>query len=158
MRLVKVREADASDAEPMSDVLEELIAAGKRSKAGDPAFVLSHYIWHPHRLNCSVALEEDGKILGFQSLKRAHEENPYGTPVGWGIIGTHVRHTAARLGVGSQLFAVTLASARRSGLPAIEAYIGEQNAAALAYYEALGFRDCRSSEGICKVLEVRGFT
>jgi L-amino acid N-acyltransferase YncA len=152
---VKIREAGAADAEAMSDVLQELVAAGKRTKAADANFALSHYIEHPHRLCCFVAAGDDGKILGFQSLKRAHEGNPYDTPVGRGIIGTHVRPSAARRGVGSQLFAATIEAAQTAALPAIEAYIGEENAAALKYYEALGFRTCRLPEGIvCKALQI----
>ena len=55
------------------------------------------------------------------------------------------------MGVGSLLFAATLASARDAGLPAIEAYIGEENDAALAYYEALGFTTSRRPAGaVCK--------
>jgi GNAT superfamily N-acetyltransferase len=147
---VLIREAEACDAEAMSDVLQELIAAGKRTRSGDRDFVLSHYIRHPQRLHCFVAVD-DGQVLGFQSLKRAEEGNPYGTVKGWGIIGTHVRPMAARRGVGSRLFAETLAGARKAKLPAIEAYIGVQNAAALSYYDALGFRTCRHPEGIiCK--------
>ncbi|HET7577386.1 MAG TPA: GNAT family N-acetyltransferase [Sphingomicrobium sp.] len=139
----------------MSEVLKELVAAGKRSNAADPDFVKSHYIEHPHRLHCFVALDERGKVLGFQSLKRAHEGNIYDTPIGWGIIGTHVRPSAARTGVGSRLFAATLSGAREVGLSTIEAYIGERNIAALAYYEALGFRTHRGSDGIiCKALQL----
>ena len=136
----------------MSDVLEELIAAGKRSKPGSAGFALSHYIRHPHRLHCFVAMDDSGRILGFQSLKLAHESNPYGTPAGWGIIGTHVRPSAARTGVGSRLFAATLEGARKTRLPAIEAYIGEENAAALAYYDAMGFTTTsrRPTGAICK--------
>lgn len=94
-------------------------------------------------------------MLGFQSLKVAREGNPYETPLGWGIIGTHVRPSAARMGVGSRLFAATLQAAREARLPAIEAYIGEQNRAALAYYETLGFRTYRRSDGIvCKALRL----
>jgi ribosomal protein S18 acetylase RimI-like enzyme len=153
---VEICEASASDAEALSDLLQELIAAGKRSTAGDPAFVLSHYIQHPHRLHCFVAVETGGKILGFQSLKRAHEGNPYDTPVGWGIIGTHIRPSAARKGIGSRLFTTTLTAAQQAGLPAIEAYIGEKNMPALAYYEAMGFRESRRSEGIiCKAFDMR---
>jgi GNAT superfamily N-acetyltransferase len=139
----------------MADVLVELVAAGKRSKAADPGFVGSHYLEDPHRLHCFVATDDAGKILGFQSLKRAHDGNAYGTPIGWGIIGTHVRPSAARTGVGSRLFAATLSGAREVGLSAIEAYIGERNTAALAYYEALGFRTHRGSDGIiCKALQL----
>lgn len=138
----------------MSEVLEEIFAAGKREKPGDAEFVLSHYIDHPHRLHCFVAVDPNGKILGFQSLKMAHEGNIYGTPIGWGIIGTHIRPSAARSGVGSQLFAATRAKAEAAMLPSIEAYIGEQNKAALGYYEAIGFRTNRHSDGIiCKTLK-----
>ena len=139
----------------MSNVLEDLLVAGRRTKRADADFVAAHYLEHAHRVNCFVAIGDDGTLLGFQSLKRAAEGNPYETPVGWGIIGTHVRPAAARMGVGSQLFAATLEAARKAKLPAIEAYIGEQNAAALAYYEALGFRTYRRSDGVvCKAFQI----
>ena len=85
----------------------------------------------------------------------AHEGNAYESPVGWGITGTHIRPSAAPSGIGSLLFTATLAASRNARLSAIEAYIGEQNKAALAYYEAMGFRTCRCPDGIiCKVLTV----
>ena len=152
-----IREADEADAELMSEVLEELIAAGKRTKPSDPSFVLSHYIEHPDRLHCFVAVGDKNRILGLQSLKLAREGNPYGTPIGWGIIGTHVRPSAARMGIGSRLFAATLSAARQAKLPAIEAYIGAENDAALNYYEALGFSTNRRSDGaICKAYQLTG--
>jgi GNAT superfamily N-acetyltransferase len=152
---VLIREATPADADAMSDVLEELIAAGKRARAGDMDFVRSHYLEHPHRLHCFVAVDDGGKIVGFQSLKRAEHGNPYDTPTGWGIIGTHVRPSAARTGIGSRLFQATAAAAREAGLPMIEAYIGEDNSAALAYYEALGFSTSRRADrAICKALEL----
>jgi len=152
---MKIREAFSSDAEAMSDVLEELVAAGKRRNKSDADHALGHYINHPHRLHCLLAFDDEGRLLGFQSLKIADETNPYGTNVGWGIIGTHVRPSAARTGVGSALFAATLAGAREARLPAIEAYIGETNSAALAYYDALGFTTYRRPSGIvCKVFRL----
>jgi GNAT superfamily N-acetyltransferase len=152
---VEICEAVVADAEGMSEVLQELVAAGKRTGSADTNFALSHYIEHPHRLHCFVAVDSSGKIVGFQSLKLAREGNPYDTPIGWGIIGTHVRSSAARMGVGSGLFAATLAGAREARLPAIEAYIGEQNSAALAYYEALGFTTYRCTDGVvCKSYQI----
>jgi ribosomal protein S18 acetylase RimI-like enzyme len=51
------------------------------------------------------------------------------------------------------LFAAIAEGARKARLPAIEAYIGNDNSAALDYYEAMGFRTYRESEGVsCKVL------
>ena len=153
---MEIREARVSDAEAISDLLEELIAAGRRTKPGHAHFALSHYIRHPDRLHCFVAVGENGRILGLQSLKLAREGNAYGTPTGWGIIGTHVRPSTARMGIGSRLFSATLAGARQAKLPAIEAYIGEENSAALDYYEALGFRAYRRSDGaICKAYRLR---
>ncbi len=152
---MRVRPATPDDANAISEILDELFAAKKRSKAGDPAFALSHYIGHPDRIQCSLAVDSDGKILGFQSLKIARETNPYGTPEGWGIIGTHVRPSAARKGVGKKLFSATRGAACASGLEKIEAYIGVDNEAALTYYEAMGFRSYRRVEGaICMVNEL----
>ena len=152
---MRIRPATPGDANAISDVLEELVAAGRRAKNSDPEFVLRHYIRHPDRVQCSVAADDDGRILGFQSLKIARESNPYDTPVGWGIIGTHVRPTAARTGVGKHLFSASQEAARASGLRKIEAFIGADNEAALTYYKAMGFRTYRREEGvICKVYEV----
>jgi len=150
-----VREAVASDAEAMSAVLQGLVAAGKRHTRSDVLYTRSHYLEHPQRLHCFVVVEGREEILGFQSLKVAAEGNPYGTTTGWGIIGTHVSPSAARRGVGARLFEATREGARAAALPAIEAYIGRENEAALAYYEALGFRTYRTPKGIiCKVLKL----
>jgi ribosomal protein S18 acetylase RimI-like enzyme len=153
--MVSVLEACAYDAAAMSVVLEELVAAGKRSNRADADFVRTHYLEDPQRLHCFVAIDDREVLLGFQSLKRADAANPYGTQVGWGIIGTHIRPSSARSGVGSRLFAATIDGARKAGLPAIEAFIAEENEAALAYYEAMGFRTFRRPKGIiCKVLRL----
>jgi hypothetical protein len=140
---VEIREAVAADAGAMSVVLQELVAAGKRTENADADFALSHCIEHPHRLHCFVAVDDERKIVGLQSLKRAHEGNPYGTPVGLGIIGTHVTPSVTPTVVGSRLFAATLAGARTTNLPATETYIGEQNSSALVYHGSLGFRAYR---------------
>ena len=148
-----IREAQERDAAGMSEVLQELVAARKRTKPADVEFVLSHYLNHPDRLHCAVAINVEPTVLGFQSLKFATKENAFGTPIGWGIIGTHVRPSAARLGVGSKLFGFILEAAREANLPAIEAYIGRTNEAALAFYDSFGFRTYRETEdAICKVV------
>lgn len=156
---MEICEAAAGDAAAMHEILAELVAAGRRRSAGDAAHVLAHYIAHPHRLHCFAAREGEGRILGFQSLKCAWPGNPYATPVGWGIIGTHVRPSAARMGVGARLFAATLAAAPAAHLPAIEAYIGEENEAALAYYGAMGFAAWRRAAGaVCMRFELDAAT
>ncbi len=53
------------------------------------------------------------------------------------------------------LFAFTLEAARKAGIPAIEAFIGETNTEGQAYYDAMGFADYRRVEGaICKSLHL----
>jgi len=90
--------------------------------------------------------------MGFQSLIRAVEGNPYGTPSGWGIIGTHVSPDAARTGVGTRLFAASERAALDAGLTNIEAFIGKDNTVAQAYYERMGFDTYRHTEtAVCKV-------
>lgn len=143
---MNIRQARPSDVPAISAMLYELVAAGKRTSPADEGFVRRIYIDDPDRISCALA-EDDSGLFGFQSLKRAEEGNPYGTPVGWGIIGTHVSPRAARRRVGSHLFEVTRQAAIEAGLTRIEAFIGADNAAALAYYEKMGFRTLRLAEG-----------
>lgn len=152
---MQIRTAKQDDAPAMSAMLQLLVQAGKRISPADEAFVLSHYISNPDGIRCSLAVDDDGSVLGFQSLVFARDDNRYGTPVGWGIIGTHVSPLAARRGVGRKLFEVTRLAAATAGLERIEAFIGEKNAEGQAYYEKMGFVTYRLAEGaVCKCYEV----
>ena len=148
---MNIRPALQADAEGMSEVLNDIFQAGLRDAAGDIDFVMRRYIEHPARILCSVAVDQDLRIRVFQSLKHGWRGNPYGVGDGWGIIGTHIRPDAARRGVGKALFLASLQAARSAKLIAIDATIGEDNEPALAYYEALGFRDYRRiTDCVCK--------
>lgn len=152
---MQIRAATPADADEMSRVLREIVAVNGRDRPSDPPFVLAHYIDHPDRIQCSVAVDHDGRILGFQSLKRASAGNRYGVAQGWGIIGTHVSPAAARRGVGAALFEASRTAAARARLPMIDATIGKDNTAALAYYEAMGFRSYRQTDtAVCKAFRV----
>lgn len=151
-----VRNAVLADAEQMSGLLKELTAAGKRRRKSpnSEAFVRQNYIENDAKIRCSVA-DEDGVILGFQSLQRAEAGNTWGVEPGWGFIGTHVRPSAARRGVGRALFAASLKAAKDASLSKVEATIANNNPEALAYYEAMGFRTYRTPEGlVCKCLDL----
>lgn len=137
---MNIRAATLSDAPAMSAVLTRIIEAGGPGRPHDKAFVKACYLKHPDQLVCWVAENDTGQVVGFQSLKRASPGNEYGVTIGWGVIGTHVSPNAKRQGVGKALFQVTLDIARRHALPAIDATIATDNPAALAYYEAMGFR------------------
>ncbi|MEM7445783.1 MAG: GNAT family N-acetyltransferase [Pseudomonadota bacterium] len=148
---MNIRPVRQDDAEGICAVLKELTAAGKRTRPSDLDFVRANYVDHPDKIDCFVAEDDDGTILGFQSLRLATEGNEFGTPVGWAMAGTHISPRAARKGIGAKLFAATKVVALQAGVPAIEAYIGASNEEGLAYYEAMGFRTYREPEGaICK--------
>lgn len=154
---MKIRTAVSADASSMSSLLKQLVAAGKRKSATDEPFVLNNYIEDPERIICSLALDDDGTLLGFQSLKWASAGNRFEAPVGWGIIGTHVSPLAGRRGVGSRLFEVTKDAGRSAGLENIEAFISATNVEGQAYYEKMGFRTYRIAEGaICKCYRLMG--
>ena len=148
--MVATRRAEAADAEGMGQVLEALLAAGRRQKPGDAVFALANYIDHPDQIATLLAVDPSGRILGFQSLKRAAPGNALGVTPGWGIIGTHVHPGAVRRGVGRVLFAPTRRAAEAAGLGRVEATIGKANASALAYYGAMGFETWREGEGLVR--------
>lgn len=152
---MKVRHGITADAPEISGFLQELAQLGQRSLPCDVDYIRNHYIDHPDTIQCSVAVDDQGELIGMQILKRADIGNPYGVPVGWGIIGTHIKPSAARRGVGKALFQATHDEARRARLEKIDATIGADNAGALAFYDALGFRSYRTCAGrVCKCFEV----
>lgn len=126
----------------MAEVQNAIYRAGLRSGPVDVALVRERYLDMEHGIACTVA-ERDGRVIGFQSLKRAWPGNPYGVAEGWGIIGTHIHPDAGRGGLGRRLFAESVAAARAAGLRHVDASIGADNAPALAYYAAMGFRPYR---------------
>lgn len=145
------------DAVAMVAVQNAIFAAGLRKAPTDLAAVCAAYLDHPDRIQCVLAEDADGGVLGFQSLRVARAGNAYAVAEGWGIIGTHVVPQAARRGVGSTLFRATCAAARSAGLAQIDASIAADNARGQAYYEALGFRTYRTPPGlVCKVYRLDG--
>lgn len=134
----EIRPARDGDALDLVAVQNEIHRAGLRETPVDEAQIRERYYDPEHGVACSVA-DSDGRVVGFQSLKRAWPGNPYGVPEGWGIIGTHISPRVGRTGLGRRLFAASSAAARAAGLRHIDATIGADNAPALAYYAAMGF-------------------
>ncbi len=152
---MRTRAASADDAEAMGQVLGEIIKATGRQRPNDVEFIMGRYIADPTSIRCTVAIDGSGHIVGFQSLKRALAGNPYDTPEGWGIIGTHISPMVHRQGVGKLLFSATRQAAFHAGLEKIDAYIGSDNPSGLKYYDAMGFQTYRTPEGIVqKVFEL----
>ncbi|WP_232531726.1 GNAT family N-acetyltransferase [Microbacterium halophytorum] len=136
--MIELRDAIPADAEAMADVQNAIHRAGLRASPVDVALIQERYLGVEHTIACTIA-EQDGRIVGFQSLKLAWPGNPYDVTPGWGIIGTHIDPTAGRSGIGRRLFAVSRAAAVVAGLRHIDATIGSGNAGGLAYYAAMGF-------------------
>lgn len=143
-----IRRATPADADGMSRVLQAIIASTGRVRPSEADFVLGHYIDAVDGICCSVATDDDGVILGFQSLKRATPGNRFDVPQGWGIIGTHIDPTAHRRGVGKALFAASLDAAAAADIAQIDASIAADNPTGLAYYDAMGFTTWREPQGI----------
>ncbi len=146
MTEITLRPATPDDADALAAVQNAIFAAGLRKTPVDADRMRAIYLDLPQTLALTVA-ERQGKVLGFQWLGRAWPGNEYGVAPGWGMIGTHIRPDARRSGIGRRLFAETLAAAQRAGLAHIDASIGDDNAPAFAYYQAMGFRPYRKSEG-----------
>ncbi|WP_289042894.1 GNAT family N-acetyltransferase [uncultured Aliiroseovarius sp.] len=100
----------------------------------------NNYIQNPDNVRCSVAEDEVGRMVRFQSLILPKINIPYGTPDGWGEIGAYVARVAGRRGIGPLLFADSVATARDAAIRKIEASIGRDNPLGIAYYEAMGFK------------------
>mgnify|MGYP000336008762 CR=1 FL=1 len=127
--MAELRPAEPSDAEDMAEVQNAIYRAGLRQSPVDITWVRERYLGEEHTVACTVAVQ-DGRVVGFQSLKKAWPGNPYDVQVGWGIIGTHIHPNAGRTGLGRRLFAVSLAAAREAGLQHIDATIGADSAPA----------------------------
>lgn len=144
---MRIRDAVLDDAEEISAFLKELTAAGKRTSPDDEAHIRVYYIEDPAKIRCSVT-EDEMSILGFQSLKLAEPGNKWGVPPGWGVIGTHIRPSASRRGVGRALFSESRAATEKASLGNIDATIAADNPEALAYYEAMGFQTHSTAAGL----------
>jgi GNAT superfamily N-acetyltransferase len=136
--VIEIRGALESDADAMAEVQNAIHRAGLRATAVDPYTIRDRYLDEPHSIACTVAARED-VVVGFQSIKRAWEGNPYDVPAGWGIIGTHIHPDVGRQGLGRRLWAVTRSAVAEAGIRHIDASIGATNAPGLAYYSAIGF-------------------
>jgi L-amino acid N-acyltransferase YncA len=129
-----VRKAVAEDASGMADLLNHIIAIGGTTAHQQPtteAKTRQHAIDGPDVLSSAVA-EEDGSILGWQSVEQFQGE-PH--------IGTYVQPGLQAKGIGAELFALTLAALRAKSARYIIASIRADNLPGLAYYARIGFRD-----------------
>lgn len=126
----------------MAELINVIIAIGGTTayeEAFDATSMDAAYISLPQLVSCFVAVAE-GELVGFQGLMRSFDpDDPL--PDGWGTIGTFARVGLTQRGVGSALFAHTLAAARDAGIAVIDATIRADNTGGLAFYARQGFVD-----------------
>ncbi|WP_432448497.1 GNAT family N-acetyltransferase [Aliiroseovarius marinus] len=137
--MITTREARPEDAQGMSELITPILEGWGSNRRRDPEHMRANYIEHTDNIRCTIAYDETGQILGFQSLILPKTANPYNTPDGWGEIGTYVAVSNGRSGIGRAMFADSLDAARKAGITDIEASIGRDNPQGRAYYAAMGF-------------------
>ena len=129
-----LRRPTAADAPAMARLLNEIIAIGGTTAHQHPKSaeaVREDYIDGPD-VSTSVLAEDQGRIIGFQSV---------GLWLGEMHIGTFVQPGLQAKGVGAAMFVETCAQARAAGLREIHAAIRADNVPGLAFYKRIGFVD-----------------
>ncbi len=141
-----VRPVASSDAAELAELLNAVIAAGGTTALQEPftpEALDAAYLTGPNVHCCFVAEDEDGTLLGFQTLGRYP-----GLPDDVGDIGTFARIGGTQRGIGSSLFAATAKRAAELGLSAINATIRGDNSGGLAFYTKQGFVDHDVTPGV----------
>ena len=141
-----VRQATAADAVLMGAILNPITAAGGTTAIEQllsEAEIREWFITGEHCLACSVAEDDEGRMLGFQALER-HSE----LPEHWADIATFACSPPRPSGVGVALFASTLEQAACAGIQYINATIRADNIKGLAYYAKLGFETYDVRHGV----------
>jgi len=144
--MLTVRPVEADDAAELAELLNAVIAAGGTTALEvpfTPEGLDETYLTGPNVLCCFVAEDDDGTLLGFQTLGRTP-----GLPDDVGDIATFARVGATRRGIGSELLEATGPRAVELGLKAINATIRSDNVGGLAFYAGQGFEDHGVTEGV----------
>lgn len=141
-----VRPVAADDAAELADLLNAVIAAGGTTALEEPFspdWLAMSFLNGPDVLSCFVAEDEEGALLGFQTLVRNS-----GLPDGVVDIATFAKLGGTQRGIGSALFAATAKRAAELGLGAINATIRGDNTGGLAFYSKQGFIDHGVTPGV----------
>ena len=139
-----IRHADPSDAEQLTRLADAVSAepqgwlisiAGEWRRAGDERRFLKALRRYPHAA-VFVAEREDGALVGRLSIGR--DPHPASTHVA--DVGLMVALDARRQGVGTALLQAAVGWAREAGVRKLELHVFPWNEAAIALYEAFGFK------------------
>ena len=142
---IRIRPAHTLDHRDMAELLSEIIAIGGttaitgRVTAED---ITAKIDAHTGRNAWHVAETDDGEIVGFQWIAPLA-----GGPDEAADIATFAKPGRQGLGIGSKLFDVTRAAAKRLGYGWINANIRADNSSGLTYYQSRGFEDYGRVDG-----------
>jgi len=142
---LRIRKARAADADELTALLNEIIAAGGTTAMEEPLSpdqLRDWFIDGQSALTCHLAETDDG-LAGFQFLSLYPD-----LPKGWADIGTFSRISPKIPGVGTALFAATLKAARSLDIEFINATIRADNSGGLGYYGKIGFETYSTTKDV----------
>jgi L-amino acid N-acyltransferase YncA len=151
--MIEIRDVRIEDAEEILAILNPIIAA-RCYTAMDTALTLEVEREFIRTFpDCGIFLvaidTASSRIVGFQNV------SPFGTFTHAfdhvGVIGTYVDLELRRQGVATQLFAATIAAARRKGYEKFFTYVRADNEAGLQTYLRQGFRIVGTAERHAKI-------
>lgn len=148
-----IRPVRLDDAAEVARILNDIIAAGRYTVLDTPFSVEAERDFiasYPERGVFHVAERRaDGRIVGFQDV------SPFATYTSAfdhvGVIGTFVDLDCRGQGIGRRLSEVTFAAAVAKGYEKLFSYVRADNPAALAFYQAMGFRVVGTAERQAKI-------
>ncbi len=143
---ISTRQAQQDDVPALCTLLNEIIGIGGTTAFEDPmdeAAFAGWFLSGPDRLSCLVALDEDQRPVGFQTLARKAALGD-----DWVDIATFAQVGGTQRGIGTALFTETLAFARGHGAAWINATIRADNTGGLAYYDRMGFETYKTDPGV----------
>ncbi len=143
---ILIRPFHPTDVDALLELLNEIVRAGATTALETPLSATdfcSYFTNSDNHLFCQVAEDDDGFLLGFQSLQR-HPK----LPPDWADIATYARRNPITPGVGTALFRETRRQAILAGIPVINATIRADNIGGLTYYSRMGFEDYSTEQAI----------
>ncbi|MGR3289998.1 MAG: GNAT family N-acetyltransferase [Paracoccaceae bacterium] len=143
---VTIRKASSADTRQMSELLNEIIAAGGTTAMSGAISAKDLAKWMQTDADQSawhVAEDHHGTIMGFQMLIPHQDLPPEAAD-----IATFVRSGATQMGIGSKLFAATEKAGVSLGYLWLNATIRANNSGGLTYYQSRGFRDWRIDQDV----------
>lgn len=137
--LAEIRPAALKDVPEMAALLNKIIEIGGTTAFEDAVTsdeVAQWYVQSDALFCCHVAVDDAGRIAGFQSLESDADDKEK-----IGYIATFARQSPHVKGVGTALFQSTTSTARALGVIKMDAKIRADNTPGLAYYSKMGFVD-----------------